>query len=111
MGKMKNQPTQEEIEISKIRIPKPPEVLGSVIQLVGGDKMKVNCDDGKERLCRIPGSLRKRVWMHAGDLVLIEPWAVQGDERGDIRFRYTHTQAAWLKRKGFVKNIEVEDSI
>jgi len=110
MGKMKNQPTQEEIEISRIRTPRPPEVLGSVTQLVGGDKMKVECDDGNERLCRIPGKLRKRVWVRAGDLVLVSPWEVQGNERGDIEFRYTHTQASWLKRKGFVKNIEVEDS-
>jgi len=110
MGKDKNQPSQEEIEISRIRTPRAPEVLGSVQMMVGGDKMRVDCDDGRERLCRIPGKLRKRVWVRVGDLVLVVPWSVQGDERGDIRFRYTHTQAAWLKRKGFVKSVEIEDS-
>ena len=107
MGKDKFQPTQEELEISRIRIPRLPEVLGSVEMLVGGDKMKVKCDDGNERLCRIPGKLRKRVWIRAGDLVLVKPWTVQSNERGDIAFRYTHTQAGWLKRKGFVKTIEI----
>lgn len=107
MGKDKFQPTPEELEISRIRIPRPPEVLGTVEVLVGGDKMKVRCDDGNERLCRIPGKLRKRVWVRAGDLVLIVPWTVQSHERGDIRFRYTQTQANWLKRKGFVKGIEI----
>ena len=108
MGKDKFQPTPEELEISRIRIPRLPEVLGSVLMMVGGDKMKVQCDDGNERLCRIPGKIRKRVWIRVGDLVLIAPWSVQGHERGDIKFRYTHTQAGWLKRKGFVKDIEIE---
>lgn len=108
MGKDKFQPTEEEIEISRIRIPHPPEVMGSVEQLVGGDKMKVKCDDGNERLCRIPGKLRKRVWIRTGDLVLVKPWSIQGNERGDIVFRYTQTQVGWLKRKGYVKNIELD---
>jgi translation initiation factor 1A len=108
MGKAKHQPTQEELEIAKIRIPKKSEVLGVVEALVGGDRMQVKCDDGNKRICRIPGKLRKRVWIKSGDLVLVEPWKVQSNERGDIIFRYTPTQANWLKRKGFVKTIEIE---
>ena len=103
MGKDKNQPTQEEVEISRIKLPKGNEMFGVVLSLVGGDKMKVNCEDGNERLCRIPGKLRKRVWIREGDLVIIEPWSVQGHERADIRFRYTQTQANYLKRKGLLK--------
>lgn len=108
MGKDKFQPTQEEIEISRIRIPRQPELLGVVEQLVGGDKMRVNCDDGKKRLCRIPGRIRKRVWIRTGDLVLLKPWSVQGDQKADIQFRYTSTQANWLRRKGYVKDIEMD---
>jgi len=99
---------QQEDEVSRIRIPRQPEVLGVVEMMVGGDKMKVKCDDGNLRICRIPGRLRKRVWIRAGDLVLVEPWSAQSDERGDIIFRYTATQANWLRRKGFVKSISIE---
>lgn len=102
------QPTREEIELSRIRIPRQPEVLGIVEQMLGGDKLKVKCDDGNERICRIPGKFRKRIWIKAGDLVLVGPWKVQAHERGDIIFRYTSTQANWLKRKGFVKSISFE---
>ena len=102
------QPTREEIELSRIRIPRQPEVLGIVEQMLGGDKLKVKCDDGNERICRIPGKFRKRIWINAGDLVLVEPWKVQAHERGDIIFRYTSTQANWIKRKGFVKSISFE---
>jgi translation initiation factor 1A len=100
--------TQEEIEIARIRLPKEGEVLGIVEQMLGGDKMKVNCDDGNVRIVRIPGKLRKRVWIKPGHLILVQPWKIQSDKRGDVIFRYTPTQANWLKRKGYLKNISIE---
>ena len=57
----KKEMTQEEMEIARIRLPKEGEVIGIVEMMLGGDKMKVICDDGKTRICRIPGKLRKRV--------------------------------------------------
>jgi translation initiation factor 1A len=100
--------TQEEVEIRNIIIPKEGDVLGVIEQMVGGDRVKVRCDDGNVRICRIPGRLRKRVWLKEGDLVLVTPWKVQTNERGDIVFKYTPTQANWLKRKGYVKTISIE---
>jgi translation initiation factor 1A len=101
MKKGSNQ--QPEEEITRIRIPKQPEVLGVVETMLGGDRLRVKCEDGNLRICRIPGRLRKKVWIRIGDLVLIEPWKLQPVDRGDVIFRYTSTQANWLKRKGFVK--------
>ena len=96
-------PTQEEVEISRTRLPRGSEVLGTVEMMLGGDKLRVKCNDGNTRICRIPGKLRKRVWIRVGDLVLIEPWVTQSNERADVIFRYTQTQANWLKRKNFIK--------
>lgn len=96
-------PTQEEIEISRTRIPRNSEVLGIVEMMLGGDKMRVKCADGNNRICRIPGKLRKRVWIRVADLVLVEPWTAQSNERGDIVFRYTSTQANWMRRKNLTK--------
>ena len=104
----KKEPTKEEIEISRIRLPREGECLGVVEAMVGGDRMMVICDDGNRRICRIPGKLRKRVWIKPGNLILIKPWKVQSDKRGDVIFRYTLTQVNWLKRKGYVKNIQIE---
>lgn len=100
--------TKEEVEIKRIMIPKEGEVLGVIEQMLGGDRVKVKCADGSTRTCRIPGRLRKRVWLNVGDLVLIDPWIVQSNIRGDVVFRYTTTQANWMKRKGYVKHILVE---
>lgn len=101
------EPTQEEIEISRIRTPRSSEILGTVEMMLGGDKLRVKCSDGNTRICRIPGKLRKRVWIRVGDLVLVEPWSAQSNERADVVFRYTLTQANWLKRKNFIKDVRI----
>ena len=105
MGKKKFEMSKEEAEIARTRIPKEGEVLGIVEQMLGSDKLLVSCDDEKERIVRIPGRLRKRVWIRVGDLILVQPWKVMSDKRGDVIFRYTKTQALWLQRKGYLKNI------
>ena len=104
----KRQKWSEEEEISRIRIPKEGEMPGIVELMLGSDKLRVQCDDGRERIVRIPGKLRKRVWIRVGDLILIQPWKVMSDRRADVVWRYTKTQARWLQKKGYLKNISVE---
>jgi len=62
--------------------------------------LRVDCIDGIERLCRIPGKLRRRVWIRVGDLVVIKPWEIEPNKKADIVWRYTKTQAFYLKRQG-----------
>ena len=87
----------------RVRIPHGREQLGVVEAMLGVNKLRVRCQDNKIRLCRIPGRLRKRVWMREGDIVLVEPWSIQGDTNADIVMKYTHTQASLLRRKGILK--------
>lgn len=96
--------TQEEVEISRIRVPRGKELLGTVESMMGGDKLRVRCSDGNTRLCRIPGKLRKRVWIRVNDVVMVEPWDAQSNERADVVFRYTPTQANWLRKRNFIKD-------
>lgn len=91
---------EEEI---RVRMPRQGEVLGIVEAMLGANKLKVRCQDGLVRTCRIPGRLRKRVWMRERDAVLVKPWQIQGDKNADIVWRYTGTEAGWLKRKGILK--------
>ncbi|RLI93061.1 MAG: translation initiation factor eIF-1A [Candidatus Altiarchaeales archaeon] len=97
-----------EPEIIKVRIPRKGQVLGEVEQLLGDRRMSVRCTDGNTRLCRIPGKIRRRIWIKEGNIVLVEPWKVQAKERGDILWRYTYQQAEWLEKKGFLKNLQEE---
>jgi translation initiation factor 1A len=84
----------------RIRMPRSGEVLGVVESLLGSNKMRVRCQDEKMRICRIPGRLRKSVWIKEGDIVLIKPWDIQTNERGDVEFRYTQTQVGVLRKRG-----------
>lgn len=90
-------------EVIRARIPRNNEVIGIVEQRVGANRMIVKCFDEKQRNCRIPGSLRRILWIRPGDIVIIEPWEFDGDTRGDIVFKYTPAAIEWLKRKGFIK--------
>ena len=92
-----------EEEIGKVRIPKEGEVVGVVISMMGGSRVLVECNDGKERLCRIPGKIKRNIWVKSGDYVIVQPWEVESEKKGDIAWRYTRYQAEWLKRKGLLK--------
>jgi len=92
-------------EIIRVRIPRENEILGRVVNLLGANRLQVECEDGKERICRIPGKLKKRVWTRVDDLVLIKPWDFQSDSRGDLIWRYTRTESDFLKKRGYLKNL------
>lgn len=77
------------------------EIFGIADQLLGASKIRVVCEDDKSRLGRIPGKLKKRMWIREGDLLIIRPWEFQ-DEKADVVYRYTRTQASYLSRKGAI---------
>ena len=53
-------------------------------------------------MARIPGKMKKRIWIREGDVVIIVPWDFQND-KADVIWRYTGPQVDWLQRKGFLK--------
>ncbi len=99
MGKKK---VISEEELKDIIYPGPRQVVGLVSQLLGYDRVRVKCADGFERLCRIRGKMKRRVWVRMGDAVLVEPWDFQYNERGDILWRYTRGQVDTLKQRGYL---------
>lgn len=98
--------TSEQQDVGRLKLPRGKQTFGILEQRLGGSRMRVRCMDGKIRICRVPGRLKKKLWVREGDLLLIEPWELGGDEKGDVIFKYKHNQAEWLKRKGYVKGLE-----
>ena len=41
--------------VTRVKLPRGEEIMGIVEQRFGGNKMMVNCFDGKTRNCRVPG--------------------------------------------------------
>ena len=102
-------PQPDQPQVFRVRIPKGKEILGIVQQRLGGSRMRVSCLDGKERICRIPGRLRRSLWVRENNVVIVEPWELGGDSKGDIIYKYrTKAEVDFLKRKGHLKNIEEE---
>jgi translation initiation factor 1A len=103
------QQQQQEEEIRRTPIPRGRQVLGLCEQRVGGSRMKVRCMDGRMRICRIPGRLKRKLWVREGDILLIELWELGGDDKGDVIFKYRPIQVEMLKRKGMLKEIMREE--
>ncbi len=95
-----------EQQIARIKLPRRDQCFGIVEQRLGGSRMKVRCLDGKNRICRIPGRLKRHLWVREGNIVIVEPWEYSGDTKGDIIYKYTKSQVSFLKRKGYLKEME-----
>jgi translation initiation factor 1A len=69
--------------------------------MLGGSRITVRSQDGKTRMGRIPGKMKRRVWLRVGDVIIIRPWSIQ-DEKADVVWRYLPPQTDWLRRKGYI---------
>jgi len=91
-----------EVNMQNMILPATTDVLGVAVKLLGFDRIMVKCQDGHERLCRIRGKIKRRVWIREGDIVLVSPWDFQSESKGDIIWRYTRAQADLLRKKGYL---------
>ena len=93
-------PPSEEEEYIRLPLPKKDQhqMFAIADRLMGGSRIKVICADGKSRMARIPGRIKRKQRVRAGDLVIIKPWDIQND-KADIIFRYRRTQAIILSRR------------
>jgi translation initiation factor 1A len=85
------------------------EVICVVKKMLGGEHVVVACLDGKERVGRIPGRLKKRVWIGEGDVVLVAPWDFQSN-KCDILHKYGNDEIKRLEEENLVKR-EVLDEL
>jgi len=104
-GKAKDKPTEEDVNL-RVTLPYKPkgEMFGVAETFQGGSRLQVICEDGIRRMGRIPGKLRRRMWVRENDLLIVVPWSFQ-DSKADVKFRYTPTQTANLKRRGKIPEI------
>ena len=91
----------------RVPLPKGREIIGIIEQRFGGNKMNVICNDGKTRNCRVPGRLRRKLWLRPEDVVIIEPWELD-NTKGDILLKYTPTQVKWLRQNGHLEKESLE---
>jgi len=61
----------------------------------------------KERVGRVPGRLKRYLWLRPKDVIIIEPWELD-DTKGDILLKYKPNQINWLKANGHLETEEDE---
>ncbi len=77
------------------------EIFGIASQLMGAARIRVLCEDNSPRMGRITGKMKKKMWVRAGDLLILRPWGFQ-EGKADILFRYSRTQATYLARRNLL---------
>lgn len=97
----------EEPKIIRAPLPRGEEAIGIIEERYGGNKMKVLCLNGKEIVCRVPGRLKRKLWLRPRDVVIIHPWEFD-KSKGDILLKYKPNQIEWLKRNGHLETEENE---
>lgn len=102
----------EEPVITRVKFPSKRlgEMFAIVIEILGGERMRVFCEDGQQRIGRIRGKIKKRVWIRRGNLIIVNPWewaTESQDKLGkcEISWRYTKAEISWLERNNKVPEI------
>ena len=101
-------PEEEQEDFTRVKLPRGKQSIGIVEPRLGGSRARVRCFDGNSRICRIPGRLKRKLWIRENDTILVEPWELD-NTKGDIIFKYKPTQIEFLKRKGLIKEVQIEE--
>lgn len=80
------------------------EMFAIADQLLGASKLIVMCEDGKSRMARIPGKMKRRQWIKPGDLIIIRPWDID-DKKADVKHRYLRIQSQHLSKRGIIPEL------
>ena len=100
--------TPTEVEgFVRARWPKKEEIIGTIVQRYGGNRMEVLTTDGKTRNCRVPGKYKRQLWLRPKDIVLIKLWEFD-KEKGDIIYKYKPNEVTQLKKKGLLDSLTQE---
>lgn len=93
-GKNDGEETKRELEFKEEG-----QEYAQVVRMLGNGRCECYCYDGVTRLGHIRGKMRKKVWVSAGDTVLVGTREFQ-DDKVDIIHRYNADEARNLKQYG-----------
>ncbi|MCL7039391.1 hypothetical protein MKW94_021278 [Papaver nudicaule] len=70
-----------------------------VLKMLGNGRLETMCIDGKKRLGHIREKMHKKVWIAAGDIILVGLRDYQ-DDKADVILKYNSDEARLLKAYG-----------
>ncbi|PSP85759.1 translation initiation factor 1A 2 [Halobacteriales archaeon QS_6_64_34] len=87
-----------------LRMPNSDQMFALVTEHLGGNHVRLQCEDGETRMGRIPGRMKFRTWINEDDIVLAEPWDWQ-DEKANVEWRYDGQDADQLRSEGHLDSL------
>ncbi|KAI3511033.1 hypothetical protein L2E82_29715 [Cichorium intybus] len=82
-----------------------------VLRMLGNGRCEAMCIDATKRLCHIRGKMHKKVWIAAGDIILVGLRDYQ-DDKADVILKYMPDEARLLKAYGELpENIRLNEGI
>jgi translation initiation factor 1A len=93
----------------ELPLPDPNEgtMLCVVQRIVGAGFTEVVCTDNDTYMARIPGKMRRKVWIKEGDVILFLPWGTR-DKKGEIVYRYEKDEVKRLIDMGLISREFIE---
>ncbi len=90
---------------TRVRFPKGKEFIGIVDKRLGGSRMNIRVINGETIMARVPGRMKKYLWIREGDIVLLEPWELAKD-KADLIYKYKPNEVKVLEKRGMLGNLE-----
>ncbi|KAJ4823113.1 hypothetical protein Tsubulata_046600 [Turnera subulata] len=113
-GKNKKRGKNERAEVDEKRelvFKEEEQEYAQVLRMLGNGRCEAACIDGRTRLCHIRGKMHKKVWINAGDLILVSLRDFQED-KADVILKYLPDEARLLKAYGELPdNVKLNEGI
>lgn len=96
-GKKRKQGKKKVFEERELQFAEEMQIYGQVLRLLGDSRLEIQCTDGVKRMGHIRGTMRKKVWIAMGDVVLVAKREYE-DDKCDIILKYTEEEVRKLKQ-------------
>lgn len=96
-GKKRKQGKKKVFEERELQFADELQGYGQVLRLLGDSRLEIQCTDGVKRMGHIRGTMRKKIWIAMGDVVLIAKREYE-DDKCDIILKYTEEEVRKLKQ-------------
>lgn len=110
LGGKKHKKSKNSTPQRKMVYPDSEQQYALVLRMLGMGKLEAETQDKKKYICSIRGTMRKRIWISEGDLILVTLRDFEQTKRtADVIHRYTPEEHFFLKNKGIVNFETVEE--
>ena len=96
-GKKRKQGKKKIYEERELQFAGEMQNYGQVLRLLGDSRLEIQCTDGVKRMGHIRGTMRKKIWIAMGDVVLVARREYE-DDKCDIILKYTEEEVRKLKQ-------------